>query len=141
MSYLKGLPLPEYHIDYEPFWEGCRRKSLLIQKCKDCGWYRHYPRPLCPKCFSWSSQWAEVCGKGKVWSWTVIFHSIDPAAAGKAPYNIVEVELEEQQGLRLTSNIIDCEPEDIYIGMPVEVVFEDAGSNIVLPRFKKVIEV
>ncbi len=136
MSYLNGLPLPEPHVDYEAFWEGCRRKKLVIQKCKNCGQYRHYPRPLCSKCLSWDAEWAEVSGRGNVWSWTVIYHPIDPLVTDKLPYNIVEIELEEQRGLRLTSNLIDCKPQEIYIGMPVKVVFEEAGADVVLPRFQ-----
>lgn len=137
MSYLKGLPLPEPHDDYNAFWEGCGRGALVIQRCAECGWYRHYPRPLCPKCRSWDAEWVEVSGKGKVWSWTVIYHSNDPVLADKMPFNIVEVELEEQKGLRLTSNLINSKPEEIHIGMPVEAVFEAASDKVALPRFRK----
>ena len=79
----------------------------------------------------------EVRGKGRVWSWTVVFHSIDPALNNNTAFNIVEVELEEQEGLRLTSNLIDCGPEDIYVGMPVEVVFEKVSDKMALPMFKR----
>jgi len=137
VPYLPGLPAPEHHVDYEGFWQGCRRHELVIQRCKDCGWYRHYPRPLCPKCYSWNAEWSKVSGKGKVWSWTIITHPIHPAVADKVPYNLVEIELIEQDGLRLISNLIDCKPEEIYIGMPVEVVFEEVNPEITLPRFKR----
>lgn len=137
MPYLTGLPLPESHVDYNEFWQGCRMNELLVQKCKDCGWYRHYPRPLCPKCYSWNAEWSKVSGKGMVWSWTIITHPIHPAVVDKVPYNLVEIELSEQEGLRLISNLIDCRPEEIYIGMPVEVVFEEVTSEITLPRFKR----
>lgn len=140
MPYLEGLPLPKPHIDYDEFWEGCKKKVLVIQKCKNCGWFRHYPRPLCPKCRSWNAEWAEVSGKGQVWSWTVIYHPIDPILTDKAPFNIVEIELNEQQGLRLTSNLIDCAPTEIYIGMPVEAVFESVTDKVVLPRFRKALK-
>jgi uncharacterized OB-fold protein len=135
MSYLKGTPLPKPHIDYDAFWDGCRRGALVIQRCSDCGRYRHYPRPLCPECSSWNAEWSEVGGRGRVWSWTIIYHSADPVLADKTPYNIVEVELEE--GVRLTSNLIDCGQEEIYVGMPVEVVFEKVNDKVALPRFKR----
>ncbi len=128
---------PKDHVDYEPFWEGLRNKRLVFQKCMDCEKYRHYPRPICPICHSWNFKWCKVSGKGKIWSWTVISHATDPVVANTAPYNIIEVELEEQKGLRITSNIVDCEPEDIYIGMSVEVIFEEINKKLVLPRFKK----
>ena len=136
MSYLKGLPLPQPHVDYEQFWLGCREHKLVIQRCTDCGWYRHYPRPVCPKCQSWNSGWSQVSGKGKIWSWTVIHQALDPAVADQLPYNLVEIELIEQDGLRLTSNLINCKSDEIEIGMPVEVVFEEINSDILLPRFK-----
>jgi uncharacterized OB-fold protein len=77
-----------------------------------------------------------VSGKGKVWSFTVVREPVDPSVHGKVPYNIVEVELTEQKGLRLISNLVDCPTESIYIGMPVEVVFETVSPEITLPRFK-----
>jgi len=53
----------------------------------------------------------------------------------KIPYTVVLVELEE--GVRLTSNVVDMTPEDVYIGMPVEVVFEDINDNLTLYKFKR----
>ena len=63
---------------------------------------------------------------------------LDPLVHGKVPYNIVEVELAEQKGLRLISNLVDCPAESIYIGMPVEVVFDDITDEVTLPKFKPV---
>jgi hypothetical protein len=137
MPYLSGLPLPEPHVDYEEFWQGCRDNRLVIQRCDDCGRYRHHPRPLCPKCRSWNAKWTKISGKGEVWSYTIITHPIDLAVEDKTPYNIVEIELLEQEGLRMISNLIDCKNEEIYIGMPVIVVFEEISPEITLPRFKK----
>ncbi|MBW1888122.1 MAG: OB-fold domain-containing protein, partial [Deltaproteobacteria bacterium] len=71
------------------------------------------------------------------WSYTIITHPIDLAVEDKTPYNIVEIELLEQEGLRMISNLIDCKNEEIYIGMPVVVVFEEISPEITLPRFKK----
>jgi uncharacterized OB-fold protein len=137
MPYLPGMPEHEPNVEYNEFWEGCKRGELLIKKCKDCGWYIHYPRPLCPKCYSWNLEWSKVSGKGKVWTWTIVTEPIDPVVEGKVPYNVVEIELDEQEGLRLVSNLIDCEPEDITMGMPVEVVFDEMSPELTLPRFKK----
>ena len=138
MPYLSGLPLPEPHVDYEEFWKGCRDNRLLFQRCDDCGWYRHHPRPLCPKCQSWNAKWTAVSGKGEVWSYTIINRAIDLAVKNKTPYNIVEVELLEQEGLRMISNLIGCKNEEIYIGMPVRVVFEKISPEITLPRFRSI---
>ena len=108
---------------------------LLIQRCRDCGTYRHIPRPMCPECHSLNSEWSQVSGRGKVYSFTVSYRAAHPAFKEDVPYIIAIVKLEE--GVGLTTNIIDCSPEEIYVGMPVEVVFDDVTGEITLPKFKK----
>jgi len=127
-------PLPKITWETREFWEGCKRHELLIQRCKDCGTYRHYPRPICPNCSSWNVEWAKISGKGKVYTYIVAHRPFHPGFVDDAPYAVVVVELED--GVRLVSNIIDRKPEDIYIGMPVEVVFDDVTEGITLPRFR-----
>ncbi len=128
-------PLPLMTRETREFWQGCKRHELLIQRCKDCRTYRHYPRILCPNCGSWNVEWAKVSGKGKVYSYIVAHRPFHPAFADDVPYAAVIVELEE--GVRMVSNVVDCRPEDIYIGMPVEVVFDDVTKEVTLPRFRR----
>jgi len=128
-------PLPMITAETREFWEGCKRHELLIQRCKDCGTYRHYPRPMCPNCGSWNVEWAKVSGKGKVYTYIVAHQPFHPGFFADAPYAVVIVELEE--GVRIVSNIVDCTPEDIYIGIPVEVEFDDVTEEVTLPRFRK----
>jgi len=116
------------------FWEGVNRHELVFQKCKQCGTLLHPPRPMCPKCRSAEMEWAPSKGKGTVYSWVTYRESPDPGF--KAPYSVVLVELEE--GVRLVSNLVDVSPDDISIGMPVEVVFEDIADDLTLPKFRKV---
>lgn len=116
-----------------PFWEGTKEKELRLQRCKGCGAFLHPPRPMCPHCLSTESEWVPVKGKGKIYSWVTYYESPHPAF--KAPYAVVLVELEE--GPRIVSNMVDTKPEDLYIGMPVEVVFDDVGQDLILPKFKK----
>lgn len=125
-------PLPQLTPDSKEFWDGCKRHELLIQRCKGCGTYRHYPRPMCHKCNSMNAEWVRVSGKGKVFSWTVTARAFYPGF--EVPYAVVIIELDE--GVRMVSNVVDCKPEDLYIGMPVEVVFEDVTKEITLPKFK-----
>ncbi|MBE0415430.1 MAG: Zn-ribbon domain-containing OB-fold protein [Dehalococcoidia bacterium] len=131
-QYIK--PLPQITAETREFWEGCKRHELLIQRCKDCGVYRHYPRLMCPKCGSWNVEWVKVGGRGKVYTWTVAVQPFHPGFFEDVPYAVVIVELEE--GVRMVSNIVDCAPEEIYIGMPVEVVFDDVTEEVTLPRFR-----
>ena len=127
-------PIPTLTEDSKPYWEGCKRHELLIQRCEDCGHYRFPPSALCPKCMSMNTEWARVSGRGKVYSWTIFHYLYHPAFSQDIPYNVAIVELEE--GPRLHTNIVGCSNEDIYIDMPVEVVFEDSSQEIALPKFR-----
>ena len=128
-------PLPQITPESKEFWEGCRRHELLIQKCLACGTLRHYPRIMCPNCGSWDTEWVKVSGKGKVYSWAVAHQAFHPGFVKDVPYASGIVELTE--GIRLMTNIVDVNPEALYIGMPVEVVFEDVTEEITLPKFRK----
>jgi len=89
---------------------------------------------MCPNCGSWNVEWAKVSGKGEVYTYIVAHRPFHPAFADDVPYAVVTVELEE--GVRIVGNVVDCGPEDIYIGMPVEVVFDDVTEKVTLPRFR-----
>ncbi|MDY6907448.1 MAG: Zn-ribbon domain-containing OB-fold protein [Chloroflexota bacterium] len=128
-------PLPMVTPDTREFWEGCKRHELVIQRCRDCGALRHYPRPMCPACGSWDAEWVRVSGRGKVYTWTVAVQPFHPGFLDEMPYASVTVELDE--GVRMVSNVVDVPPEELYIGMPVEVVFEDVTEEITLPKFKR----
>lgn len=126
-------PIPPAAWESAGFWEGVRSRTLVFQRCADCGRWVHPPRPACPGCRSFRKEWARSSGRGIVHSVTVCRSSPHPAF--EAPYAVVLVELEE--GVRMVSNIVGTPPEEIRIGMPVEVVFEEAGPDLVLPKFKK----
>ena len=132
-DYIKPLP-KRLHVA-KGYWEGCKNHQLCFQQCKNCGTYRHYPRPMCPNCHSMDTQWTPVSGKGKVYSMTVAHRTIHPGFMD-LPYAVVIVEMEE--GIRTVGDIVNAKPDDIYIGMPVEVVFDDVTEEITLPRFRKV---
>ncbi len=127
-------PLPFVYDETRPFWEGTKRHELLIQRCNDCGQFRFYPRTSCIFCLSDNTEWVKVSGKGRVYSFTIAERPARPAFADDVPYNVAIVELEE--GVRMTTNIIDCENGDIKVDMPVEVVFDDVTPEITLPKFR-----
>ncbi len=128
------VPRPQTTWENAGFWEGVQRHELVFQKCGDCGTWVHPPRPTCPKCRSLEKEWASSSGKGTVHSVVTYRESPDPAF--KVPFSVVLVELEE--GVKLVSNMVDIEPEDIQIGMSVEVVFEEVQEDLTLPKFRKV---
>ncbi len=127
-------PLPFANEDTQEYWEGCKRGELRLQKCSDCGHVRFPPSALCPRCLSESSSWEKTGGRGKVYTWIVVHRPQHPAFFEDAPYNVVIVELDE--GPRLHARVVDCAPEAITIGMPVEVVFEKKNDDVTMPYFR-----
>jgi uncharacterized OB-fold protein len=122
---LAAYPTVPIDHDSKAYWKGCLQKRLLINRCRDCGYYIHFPRPMCPRCWSENVAPTEVGGKGSVH--LLSFHHQGPGTTGalSEPHPAVSVELVEQEGLRLTSTVVNCPNEDIYIGMPVELTWID----------------
>jgi uncharacterized protein len=116
------------------YWEGARNGQLLIQRCADCMRYLHPPGPICPRCGSSPLQIAAVSGRGTLHSFTTVRHLFHPAFSDDLPYIIARVELEEQAGLFLVTNLRRCTPEAARTGMPLRVIFERVGLDI-LPQF------
>tara|TARA_R110000868_G_scaffold120569_3_gene320198 strand:- start:29281 stop:29793 length:513 start_codon:yes stop_codon:yes gene_type:complete len=125
--------LPALTADNRAFWQGGEQGRLFMHWCEDCTSYFHPPGPVCPKCASLSVRPKEVSGKATVVSFTINYQPWTPNLA--APFAIAIVELPEQPGLRFLSNVE--EPvEQIYIGMPLRVVFEQQ-EDVWIPLFIK----
>lgn len=131
-GYQKPIPMPDQ--DTQPYWEAAKRHELLLQRCLDCGQYRFYPRIVCPQCMSDKTEWVKASGRGEVYSFTITYRPPSPAFAADVPYVVAIIEL--QEGVRMMSNIVGCDPHEVKIGMPVEVVFEDISEDIALPKFR-----
>jgi uncharacterized OB-fold protein len=121
--------------DGAPFWEYARRGELRVQACASCGELRFPPRPCCPHCQSFASEWRRVSGQGRIWSYVVPHPPLLPDYAEQAPYNVVVVELTEAPRIRLVGNLVaqararldSVPPERIRIGARVQVVFDEGG--------------
>ena len=127
-------PLPQATGWSKPFWEGAKKHKLLLQKCKRCGAINHPPYLFCGECMDEDFEWIESTGKGKLYTFTVTIVAAPPAFAADVPYVVGMVNLEE--GVRMLSNIVECEPESLSCDMDVEVVFDDVTDEITLPRFR-----
>ena len=138
MEATANFPSPIPDFDAEEFWAGCNRGELLMQRCAECKKFRWLPRPMCSSCNSLAREWVKMSGRGKVYSWTIITHPVHPAAVSRVPYNVVQVQLDEDPELILVTNLIGIGNEDIRIGMPVQVVFEQHEPGVKLPKFKAV---
>ncbi len=127
-------PLPKPDEDTTPFWEACEREELRMQRCLDCGTLRFRPRLVCPACLSLRCEWALLSGRGTVHTFGVVHSPIIPAFKDELPYTLALVDLEE--GPRMTTRIVDCSPEDVFIGMPVRVRFVPVAEHVTLPCFR-----
>lgn len=134
MTEIAGKNLPRPTPETQPYWDGCREHQLLLQRCGKCSRFQFYPRILCASCASTDVNWVQANGEGRVLSYTIIRRAISEAYAAEVPYTVALIQLEE--GPTLMSNVVDCDPERVTIGMPVKVVFKDWSENITLPVFR-----
>jgi uncharacterized protein len=118
------------------FWEGCRQGKLLIQRCHGCGYFQHWPRPVCKKCLSWELSPGEVSGRGTLYTYTTCVQAFHPWFEARLPYVLAVIELADQPGLKMVSNIVDCVPVDVHTGMELEVFFEHVDDRLTLPMFR-----
>ena len=129
------LPLPQPDEEAEPFFAGLLEQKLLLQRCAQCGQLGHPPRMACAQCHSFDFEWSQASGRGTVYSYAVTHQPIHPALVDHTPFATVQIELEE--GPRMTSNLVDVSPDEIEIGMAVEVVFERITDEVTLPLFRR----
>lgn len=129
------FPAPVPNEENQPFWDALKRGELRLQACTSCGAFQHPPRPMCGDCGSMERTWKQVSGRGTVYSFIVTHQAIHPSYEGFTPFASVLVELDE--GPRMTTNLTDVAPEEIVIGMPVQVVFEPLSDEITLPLFRR----
>jgi uncharacterized OB-fold protein len=115
-----------------PWWNACREGLLLLPKCRACG--RHFFRPevACTHCFSLDWEWVEASGRGTLYSYTEIHRAPVPGFKTPAVFAIIELE----EGVTMFSNVVECAPGQLQIGMPLQVVFETLAEEIALPKFR-----
>ena len=132
IPFKQPLPIPDE--DSTPYWEGCRKSRLMLQRCGTCGTVRFPPQHLCPSCWSENADWVQASGRGEVYTFGVVRRALRPDWRERVPYVVALVCLEE--GPKLFTNIVDCRPEEVAIGMPVVVIFDQVSEEIVLPKFR-----
>ena len=129
-------PLPLLHGLSKEFYGWCKQHELRFQRCTDCDTWRHVPREMCAACGSWQWEWVRSTGRGTVFTWTVVARALHPGFKDDVPLAPVVIEMEEP-GVRLLSSVVDCHPDELEIGMRVEVVFDDITPEVTLPRFHR----
>jgi uncharacterized OB-fold protein len=126
-----GIPLPRPTRLSRPHWEGCKEGVLRVQRCRACGHFVFIPQPICTRCQADTLDWVASSGRGVVYSYTVVHRP--PRPAFSAPYVVAIVELEE--GWHMLTNLIDVAPDQVRVGMPVEVRFRALSADVTLPYF------
>jgi uncharacterized protein len=106
---------------------------LRLRRCQNCRYWVHPPRPVCPKCWQRDLPWESTSGRATLYTYTLNHKVWNPDI--RVPYVIGIVELLEQTGLRLTTNVVNCTARDLYIGMALRVTFEQQGEHFV-PLFE-----
>ena len=127
-------PRPRITPDAKPFWDALRERRLLLPYCTACGKPHLPPGPVCPFCFAVRLEWRPASGRGQLSTWTVVHKAWFPAFEADIPYNVVQVELAE--GPRLTANVVGIPNEELEVGQPVEIVFDDVTPELTMPRFR-----
>ncbi|WP_128375097.1 Zn-ribbon domain-containing OB-fold protein [Streptomyces cavernae] len=133
---------PVVDEDGAPFWRYAAQGELRIQSCADCGELRFPPRPCCPHCRSFDSEWRRTSGRGRIWSYVVPHPPLLPAYAEQAPYNAIVVELVEAPRVRLVGNLVSgpdaplnsVDPRRIRVGARVQAVFGEV-AGVIVPRW------
>ena len=133
IAYTKPLPDPD--ATSAVYWKSAADGELRVQHCPACDLYQHYPRALCTECGS-TPQWRTHSGRGEVHTFTVIRQYGMPPFRDELPYVVAMIELEGTGGLRVMSNVTDCAPETVEIGMAVEAYAVLAEDGIGIPYFR-----
>lgn len=129
-------PMPKPKKWSQPFWDAAKKHKLVLKKCKDCGHIDHPPYLYCTNCMSDNSEWVEASGKGKLYAYAINEYMVPFPFWDDMPYVVAMIDLDE--GVRMISNVIECEQDKLKNGMELEVVFDDVSEGFTLPKWKPV---
>jgi hypothetical protein len=128
---LRALPAPDNASRH--YWQCAAQGRLVIQRCTSCGIHQFYPRALCVTCAG-ETEWIDASGRGTLHTYTIIRQNRSPAFAALSPYAVGIVELDE--GVRMMSNIVECEIDELEVGMALEVLLLKAADDVGLPFWR-----
>jgi len=134
-AYDKPIPIPSNEVLTKPFWEATKRGELIIPYCNSCSTLFFYPREVCPNCFSKDLGWKKMSGKGHVYTYTHVRQAVHPSFQSANGHIYAIVQLDE--GPKIPSGISGCEPNEVYVDMPVSVVFDEITEDYTLVKFEK----
>ncbi len=126
----RKIPPPAVNAENKAFFDAAAGGKLVLKYCRACKAFHHYPRAICPHCFSAETEWRDAKGTGTVYTYSVLRRGVP------VPYCIAYVTLEE--GVSMMTNIVDCDLDGVKIGMKVKVVFKPTEGGPPVPMFTPV---
>jgi uncharacterized OB-fold protein len=117
----------------QPFWDAAKEGQLTAPRCANCGTFRMPPTTFCPKCLSRDLGWEPLAGTGTVYTYIIVRHPLNPRASDYVPFMPAAIDPDGAPGIRFISNVVECEPEDVSIGMRVKVVWNHVSDTLTLP--------
>ncbi|GLY11174.1 Zn-ribbon domain-containing OB-fold protein [Pseudobacillus badius] len=138
MGYEK--PMPVKTIDNSPYWNGADQHELVLQKCKRCQSYAHPPGPACASCGNLELEWENLGSEitGKVFSYVVSYRPFLPGFQADLPLIIAQVTLDCAPEVKIIGNILKCGPQEVQIGLPVKMIWEDITEGRALPQWEQI---
>lgn len=130
---MSDKPLPYITEMNRAYFDGCAQGELRLRHCNACQERFRFAHDWCPNCWSTDLSIEIASGRGKVSHFTVVHQAPSAALAAIAPYVLAMVELDE--GVRMMSNVVECDPASVRIGLPVVVTYERRG-DVTLPMFR-----
>lgn len=127
-------PIPTLRGEEKTYFEEAKAGRLVYQECRGCRSAIFYPRVVCPSCMSEDLEFVPSSGRGTIYSYTTLYRAGHPAFAEEVPYTIVLVDLDE--GVRLIADLVDSAPEDVAVGLRVDVLFDAVTEDFTVPRFR-----
>lgn len=133
-------PLPNVDADIEPFWEALKEHRFVLFRCKTCrAWYwpKAYCRHHANEPFMANLDWEDASGRGTVFAFNIHHWAFHPGFKDDVPYAYAVIELDE--GPIISGTIVDMDPKDVKVGLPVEIVYEDhPAEGFTIPKFKPI---
>jgi len=131
---LARFDLPTIDEETAPFWDGMRAGTLLLRRCRACAALTYYPRPFCPECWSDDVDWQAASGKATLYTHSTVYMNDLPPFGEQVPYVAAVVELEE--GPRMMTQVIDCPPESLAMGMALTAEFRELTPEVTIAVFR-----
>ena len=136
VSKTTNKPLPEITDQTRPFWAAAKAGKLVLQKCTRCGTAQFHPKPWCVECGCRDIPWTDAKPSGAVYAFTISRAIAMNLAGWQGEMPVIMCLIDLDDGARLYGQVVECKPEDMQIGMRVDVVFEDISEEAGIPKFR-----